>query len=361
MDQFCDAEHRLSLSKPDTCRGALEMFESIEEEPEEVLQREWAHIARLCNGNLYEQCRENYDELVGFIEEWRHYISIFTLMDLKMKLNMVEHRLKLVFSDFKLQKYEFKEEKFKPLGKRRFKGQRSGPDSGRHRDPKGYYATLEISQSADTDDISQAYRTLARKYHPDKNRDDPDLAQERFLAVKEAYEALKDPVKRQLYDVEAQLFPGDVNAETTKTKARRSSDPKPKDPPPQKGRAGTPPPKQKPGGRKPTPLPDPAPAPSKTASAVAVRTNDSWSSAATQRQKDAKAMAEAGFHRQDQDDKKMRIQFRQTYGVTIEEAQEQMKSMEDTWPGKDDKPKPKRKPAPPSGFCIGFGLWRYCL
>lgn len=61
-----------------------------------------------------------------------------------------------------------------------------------------YYKALDLKRGASAEDIKRAYRTLARKYHPDVNKD-PD-AQDRFKSITEAYEVLKDPEKRKLYD-----------------------------------------------------------------------------------------------------------------------------------------------------------------
>lgn len=62
-----------------------------------------------------------------------------------------------------------------------------------------YYQVLGVSESASADDIKKAYRKLAKKYHPDANRDDPQAA-ERFKEVGEAYAVLSDAEKRKKYD-----------------------------------------------------------------------------------------------------------------------------------------------------------------
>lgn len=61
-----------------------------------------------------------------------------------------------------------------------------------------YYQTLGIERNASQDDIQRAYRTLARKYHPDVNKEPG--AEQRFKEIGEAYEVLKDPAKRARYD-----------------------------------------------------------------------------------------------------------------------------------------------------------------
>jgi len=64
---------------------------------------------------------------------------------------------------------------------------------------KDYYATLGVSRSAAEKEIKQAYRRLARKYHPDVNPGDKS-AEEKFKEISEAYEVLSDPEKRRKYD-----------------------------------------------------------------------------------------------------------------------------------------------------------------
>lgn len=63
----------------------------------------------------------------------------------------------------------------------------------------GYYDLLGVPLDASTDDIKKAYRRLAIKFHPDKNRDDPN-AEERFKDIAIAYQTLSDPVLRKKYN-----------------------------------------------------------------------------------------------------------------------------------------------------------------
>jgi len=65
-------------------------------------------------------------------------------------------------------------------------------------DYKDYYATLGVKKDASQEDIQKAYRKLARKYHPDVNKDTG--AEIKFKEIGEAYEVLKDADKRQKYD-----------------------------------------------------------------------------------------------------------------------------------------------------------------
>jgi curved DNA-binding protein len=65
-------------------------------------------------------------------------------------------------------------------------------------DYKDYYATLKVKKDASQDEIQKAYRKLARKFHPDVNKNSD--AELKFKEIGEAYEVLKDPDKRKKYD-----------------------------------------------------------------------------------------------------------------------------------------------------------------
>ena len=64
---------------------------------------------------------------------------------------------------------------------------------------KDYYSVLGVEKNASEDEIKSAYRKLAKKYHPDLNKDNPEAA-EKIKHVNEAYEVLRDNHKRSNYD-----------------------------------------------------------------------------------------------------------------------------------------------------------------
>ncbi|MDE1881658.1 MAG: DnaJ domain-containing protein [Euryarchaeota archaeon] len=66
---------------------------------------------------------------------------------------------------------------------------------------RDYYDVLGLPKTASPDDIRSAYRKLARQYHPDMNKENPKVAEEKFKELSEAYEVLADEQKRRHYDM----------------------------------------------------------------------------------------------------------------------------------------------------------------
>ena len=86
---------------------------------------------------------------------------------------------------------------------------------------RDYYAILGVSRDAGADDVKKAYRKMALKFHPDKNK--AEDAEERFKEIAEAYEVLSDQDKRATYDQygEEGLRPGGGGG--GESRSRRSS------------------------------------------------------------------------------------------------------------------------------------------
>ncbi|GIX47924.1 MAG: molecular chaperone DnaJ [Candidatus Tectimicrobiota bacterium] len=77
---------------------------------------------------------------------------------------------------------------------------------------KDYYAILGVRRDASAKEIKQAYRRLARRYHPDVNPGDP-TAEQKFKEISEAYAVLGNPESRRQYDrLGAQAFAGDTTS-----------------------------------------------------------------------------------------------------------------------------------------------------
>ena len=71
-----------------------------------------------------------------------------------------------------------------------------------------YYEVLGLDRNAISYDIKRAFRSLARKFHPDKNPDDPD-SESKFKEVQEAYAILSNPDEKSKYDRYGHNRPGE--------------------------------------------------------------------------------------------------------------------------------------------------------
>lgn len=65
---------------------------------------------------------------------------------------------------------------------------------------KDFYEVLGVDKNASKEEIKKAYRKLAKKYHPDVNKDNKEEAEKKFKEVTEAYETLSDENKKKMYD-----------------------------------------------------------------------------------------------------------------------------------------------------------------
>jgi hypothetical protein len=86
-----------------------------------------------------------------------------------------------------------------PVGESTSRPKRRRPKIQASVDLPDYYKVLGLARGATPDEIRNAYRLLARKYHPDVSTEDD--GQQKFIVVREAYETLRDPKRRMNYDV----------------------------------------------------------------------------------------------------------------------------------------------------------------
>lgn len=83
-----------------------------------------------------------------------------------------------------------------------------------------YYSVLGLPRSADDKAVRQAYRKLARQFHPDVNHED-SASEEKFKAINEAYSVLSDPDKRRRYNRYGDDWEHSDRIEQAQTRARR--------------------------------------------------------------------------------------------------------------------------------------------
>lgn len=67
-------------------------------------------------------------------------------------------------------------------------------------DPRLYEVLGRLNHDASPEEIKKAYRTYAKLYHPDKNKDNPQYAEEMMIKLNAAYEVLSNPIKREEYN-----------------------------------------------------------------------------------------------------------------------------------------------------------------
>lgn len=66
---------------------------------------------------------------------------------------------------------------------------------------KEFYSILEVDENADISEIKKSYKKLSFKWHPDKNINNKEEAENKFKAISEAYQVLSDPKKKKFYDL----------------------------------------------------------------------------------------------------------------------------------------------------------------
>ena len=92
-----------------------------------------------------------------------------------------------------------------------------------------HYEVLGVTPTASTAEIRSAYFRLAKQLHPDRQARTDPVATERFLAVQNAYETLRDPARREEYDrqLERSATPGDANDDAAASTTRPEPTPVP--------------------------------------------------------------------------------------------------------------------------------------
>lgn len=85
-----------------------------------------------------------------------------------------------------------------------------------------HYETLEIEINADQLQIKKAYRSLANRFHPDKNGNQ-EFFKNKFIEIKNAYDILIDPVSKLYYDTELRSYLNKINEDAEEKKQNSNS------------------------------------------------------------------------------------------------------------------------------------------
>lgn len=90
---------------------------------------------------------------------------------------------------------------------------------------KNYYEVLEVNEKASQETIQKVYKMLAKKYHPDMNPDNKEMAEEKFKEISEAYEVLSNPDKRKQLDDELEQARNIKNSSVPNQVTKTASNP----------------------------------------------------------------------------------------------------------------------------------------
>ena len=90
--------------------------------------------------------------------------------------------------------------------------------------PKDYYSILGVNKDTNDADLKKSYYKLAKKFHPDKNKDAD--SEEKFKEINKAYEVLSDASKRRLYDLQNEFDVTKMSSHTATTTTRTTYSPK---------------------------------------------------------------------------------------------------------------------------------------
>lgn len=110
----------------------------------------------------------------------------------------------MALNDFEKGRYDYQKViELEPSNYEAKKGLEEAKKKEKEAKKKDYYKVLELEKGANENQIRKAYKLLALKWHPDKNRQNDaqrEMAEKKFKEINEAYEVLSDPKKKQMFD-----------------------------------------------------------------------------------------------------------------------------------------------------------------